>query len=407
MLTQDQKEQFSSIFEEIGNSLDITEEQYNSAVKSYKAVGTWLSNQDSLLKPYMPQILPQGSFLLGTVIKPVVEGSELDLDLVCQLNGKGPDWTQKILKQKVGTQLKSNKLWEKLLIEPDGRRCWTLQYSDSAKFHMDILPAIISNNYSTILEKAFTDKDVTKIEDIALSITDKKLYNYNSSVRPEEWLKSNPFGYAIWFENQARLTFEKAIMLSESIKPVPKFSKDKLPLQRVVQILKRHRDIKFGDDEHKPISIIITTLAAQAYNKEINVIDALLNVVDDMLNHIEVRTIPGTLHKIKWISNPVNEQENFADKWPENQKKEENFYQWHAELKKDIEFALDQRGGLNKIQEALEKPFGKDTITKAFSNYSDNMLKQRTDGNLKMASGSGILGALGTAIKGHSFHGEE
>jgi hypothetical protein len=35
----------------------------------------------------------------------------------------------------------------------------------------------------------------------------------------------------------------------------------KTPLQQAVQILKRHRDMMFADDpEHKPISVIITTL---------------------------------------------------------------------------------------------------------------------------------------------------
>lgn len=41
-------------------------------------------------------------------------------------------------------------------------------------------------------------------------------------------------------------------------------------LQRIVQILKRHRDIMFNGDEDKPISIIITTLASRAYRGETN-----------------------------------------------------------------------------------------------------------------------------------------
>ena len=46
--------------------------------------------------------------------------------------------------------------------------------------------------------------------------------------------------------------------------------KVKTPLQRVVQILKRHRDIKFADDNsgNKPISIIITTIAGRLYEEE-------------------------------------------------------------------------------------------------------------------------------------------
>ena len=60
---------------------------------------------------------------------------------------------------------------------------------------------------------------------------------------------------------------------------MPAYKEKKSPLQRVVQILKRHRDLMFNGDESKPISIIITTLAARAYNKETDVLDALVNVV--------------------------------------------------------------------------------------------------------------------------------
>jgi trans-aconitate methyltransferase len=46
MLTNDQKQQFSDILEELGKTLDISETQYEAAVKSYEAVGTWLAKED-------------------------------------------------------------------------------------------------------------------------------------------------------------------------------------------------------------------------------------------------------------------------------------------------------------------------------------------------------------------------
>lgn len=88
MLTQEQKIQFNEILEELGENLDISETQFNAAVKSYEAVGNWLSKEDSLLSRYKPEILPQGSFMLGTMIKPVHEKGDLDIDLVCELTGK-------------------------------------------------------------------------------------------------------------------------------------------------------------------------------------------------------------------------------------------------------------------------------------------------------------------------------
>lgn len=45
------------------------------------------------------------------------------------------------------------------------------------------------------------------------------------------------------------------------------------PLQRAIQIMKRHRDMRFNghrDEDHKPISMIITTLAAKLYEGHAN-----------------------------------------------------------------------------------------------------------------------------------------
>ena len=404
MLTIEQKNQFSEILEELGNTLDITETQYKAVVKSYEAVGTWLSKEDSSLAPYSPEILPQGSFILGTMVKPVHDKDDLDIDLVCQLKGKNPNWTQKDLKTKVGDQLKSNEKYRNML-KVEGKRCWTLVYSDSANYHMDVLPSIVNSGYRMILEKAFTDTELKDIDNLAIRITDKKEDNYYTETDHLEWLKSNPFGYARWFYQQATLDFVKSFSINESIKPVPTYQKEKLPLQRVVQILKRHRDMMFDGNENKPISMIITTLAAQAYNKETNIIEALLNIVSNITKYI-LDFNPYTGEKMKWIANPVNFQENFADKWVINQVKQNTFYEWVKQVNIDIQNSIGKRG-LHLIQESLEKPFGKDVITKAFSNYGEKHRLLRESGGQFMASGTGIIGKEGTVVKNHHFYGKK
>ena len=45
----------------------------------------------------------------------------------------------------------------------------------------------------------------------------------------------------------------------------------------------------FNGNKDKPISIIITTLAAKAYKGEANIIEGLYDVVHSMKNHIEER----------------------------------------------------------------------------------------------------------------------
>jgi len=407
MLTKEQKQQFSDILEELGKTLDITKEQYDAAVKSYKYVGEWLSKEDSPLATYSPEILPQGSFLLQTMIKPIHEEDELDIDLVCKLEKIQASWTQYELKKLVGDRLKANGILNKLLVIPDGRRCWTLQYAESAKFHLDVLPSVVATGYRTILEKAFSATDLTDINTLGIRITDRNTPNYRTSTNLREWLKSNPFGYAIWFQDCCKIVTREVRMMSEAIQPVPKYQTDKLPLQRVVQILKRHRDMMFNGDEHKPISIIITTLASRAYSKETDIIDALINVVSKMRNHIS-DTNPFTGAKEKWVSNPVHPEENFADKWKEFPVRQTNFYKWLDAVELDVKNIVAQQGkGLQFINESMVKPFGKDAVTKAFSSYGEKYLKQRESGAMKMAAGTGMLGETGrTSVPQHKPFGK-
>jgi len=402
MLTPEQKQQFSDILDELGKLLDITKDQYDKAVKSYEFVGSWLAEEDSPLTKYQPEILPQGSFMLGTMIRPVNEDDELDIDLVCRLEGKQHDWTQYDLKKIVGDRLKSHGTIEPLVVRPDGRRCWKLDYKDD--FHMDVLPSIVSSGYRMVLGTAFSATEFEDFRSLEIRITDKKLQNYETQTSPEYWLKSNPFGYGLWFQQRASVFIEKRVLLGDAVQPMPTYRVEKLPLQRVVQILKRHRDMWANGDEHKPISIIITTLASEAYRKETNIIDALVNVVNSMEDYIGEFN-PFTGEKMKWIANPVNEEENFADKWVEVPQKQTDFYKWLEQIKTYVN-NLTKKRELPVIRESLEKAFGKNVATKAISNYADNFLKQRESGALKMAAGTGMLGSTGaTTVKSHNFHG--
>jgi Second Messenger Oligonucleotide or Dinucleotide Synthetase domain len=407
MLSTEQKQQFNEILDELGKSLDISETQHNAAVKSYEAVGDWLSKSDSELALYKPVILPQGSFMLGTMIQPVKTNKEddLDIDLVCKLTGKRAEWTQAHLKKAVGDRLKIHGVYKEIL-DDEGRRCWTLVYSDIAKYHMDILPSIVSDGYSVIMEKVFSENENTDFDKLAIRITDKEEPNYHTSPKTDEWLKSNPFGYSRWFFNRATLSQNRSFSVSESIKPVPKYQTQKLPLQRVVQILKRHRDMMFNGNEDKPISIIITTLASKAYNKEANIIEALQNVIERMSFFIEEKYSYKHQKTIKWVSNPVNVEENFADKWADNPKRQTNFYNWIAQVQKDVQ-QITQQKGIYLIQESFGKPFGKEMAAKTFSNYAETSRLLRESGNVKMAAQTGMLGSVGTVVKNHNFYGNE
>lgn len=404
-LTIEQKLQFNEILEELGKNLDISETQYNTVSKSYDAVGQHLAKHDSILGKYDPKILPQGSFMLGTMIQPIHEDDDLDIDLVCQLTGKQEEWTQHDLKQAVGFQLKDHATYKKMLRDPDGRRCWTIDYSDTANYHLDILPCIVDSGYRLILEKAFSESEMEEANILALRITDNLEDNYKTERDHLNWLKSNPFGYANWFFNQASLDLKKSELLLESIQPIPKYSQKKLPLQRVIQILKRHRDMMFDGNEDKPISIIITTLASKAYQKETDILQALLNVTSQMSEYITVEYSVKYGRDIKWIKNPVNPEENFADKWVDHPKREENFFNWISQVQKDLNEAMSL-SGLHRIQESFSKYLGQPIVEKTFSNIAEKARLLTESGNNRVDVVAGIT-TLGTAsIKPHTFYGE-
>ena len=142
---------------------------------------------------------------------------------------------------------------------------------------------------------------------------------------------SNPHAYRIWFEDRMKdvLRVEKGHYAARNnidIAAVPTY-RVRTPLQKAIQLMKRHRDILFQhNDENAPISIIITTLAARAYNGEDNVYEALRNIVAKMPLFIEQR------HDGYWVENPVMSEENFADKWNETPAKATAFYQWLRQL---------------------------------------------------------------------------
>lgn len=411
MLTTEQKIQFNEILETLGETLDITETEYKAAVKSYQAVGELLSGENSLLAPYSPGILPQGSFMLGTMIRAITEEDDLDIDLVCQLKGKVPHWTQADLKEKVGDLLKANKMYKELLDE-EGRRCWTLLYRRNAeykneRYHMDILPCVVDKDYHFILEKAFSNIELSQkdTDSLAIRITDNKSDNYFVETDHLKWMKSNPFGYARWFFDRNRIEMRKAFSLNESIQPVPKYQEEKSPLQRSIQILKRHRDMMFKGNKKKPISIIITTLSARAYRKEENVIDALANIVDTMELYIEDKN-PHTDEEVKWIENPVNNEENFADKWVEDPELESNFFKWLRAVQSDMSEILSQTNQI-MLNESLQTKFGEDIVRKAFSTIGERAKNRTAIGNNRFDTKLGLIPSGAKVIKPHTFYGND
>lgn len=332
----------SKSLEQFAEDLDISESKYLEAKKRYEAVGEWLGKNDSPLSIYIPEIYPQGSFALGTVIKPMTNKDEYDIDLVCFLAKlKKESTSQSALKTMVGDRLKAHDVYKRLL-DQEGHRCWTLNYAN--EFHMDILPAIADD--------VLRAKGGLLVD--AILITDKQKI---ASGDPE-WPKSNPRGYLKWFQSRQETVFvalrkQLAEAIKASVDDVPEY-KIKTPLQRAIQILKRHRDIYCSrkKDACKPISIIITTLAASSYKGQDNV----YNTVYDILFGITDNAIKqaGKFY----IPNPANPGENFADKWDKNPDLPKSFFEWVNDARTVFGAALIEKVDKMEFGKKLEESLG-------------------------------------------------
>jgi hypothetical protein len=127
----------------------------------------------------------------------------------------------------------------------------------------------------------------------------------------------------------------KAKLLQKGVRagtePIPDY-RIRTPLQQSIMILKRHRDIMFiGRNDDKPISIILTTLAAHSYEGEEKISDALFAILSQMDRFIQRRA-----DGICVIANPSDPFENFADKWKDYPERALAFDEWLKQARSDF-----------------------------------------------------------------------
>lgn len=331
-----------NILHEMIDQLDLPESVDKKVRDRYASLSGWFSREESPLKDI--DIFSQGSFALGTTIKPLSDDEEYDLDMGCKVKLKGykGSYSQKDLKEMIGKELELYRI--KVGIQnplDEKRRCWRLEYKDEVGFHLDIVPCIPLEDeqkavYEQYLAEAYDDRVFgSEVAHLAVNITDNEKENYQDI--SSGWNISNSQGYVKWFQNRMQET-RRAIYESKAhIEPVPVY-KEKTILQRCIQLLKRHRDNMFKDKkESKPISVIITTLAARGYNGESNLEEAMLNILEKMPRYINSQK--------PRIPNPVKPEEDFTDRWdnPEfsDLNLEQNFAVWLLQAKMDFKKLLE------------------------------------------------------------------
>jgi hypothetical protein len=374
-------------------ALDIPPSLHKNALAEYQGVGDWLSAYaDGGSQGW--RVYSQGSFRLGTVVRPA-GNDEYDLDAVCVRSIAMQSTTQELLKREVGAVLgRYVRSRQGQVGAPTGcqerKRCWTLGYP--VDFHLDVLPAIPNLD--------------SQPSGILLTVTHLRA-----------WQHSDPIAYAEWFRGQMRREFiAKRVLLAEAERIAPESvpeSAVKTTLQRVVQVLKVHRNHFFASAlELRPASILLTTLAAHVYDGERDLALAVRETAEQMPDHV-------LDDNGRWlVANPVEPRENFADKWNEQPERAKLFFDWLEQLAEDLRAAEQRSGqGLDKVAVRLAESFGEEPIEKAATRLGDLFRKERERGRLRFSGVTGALGAGALAnakpagahtrpVKPHDFYGQ-
>jgi hypothetical protein len=308
------RQALSDWLEVLGAQFDLTPTEHALARDRYTAVGRWLADSNH---PWMAgaQISVHGSIALGTIIR-AVGRDEFDADALSHLPAVPANSAPAVVKQVVGARLREHAVYKDLLEEFP--RCWRLNYTND--FHLDITPSM----------------DHPVEPEPAIIVPDKRL---------QRWMPSNPHGFRQRFAARADLVPRFYGIFAKdargAVGEFPIFSGPQGVLRRTVQLLKRHRDIEFQDlsiSDLRPISIIITTLAACAYEHCVMTevfetdFDLLVAVIAAMPSFLRIEQRGVTAHYV--LENETVPGENFAEKWNECPKLARAFFSWHAAVLK-------------------------------------------------------------------------
>lgn len=349
--------QIEDLLNRIGDKLQLNKTRRENIEKSYATIAGLFDNDDGLFKGIPVDIYPQGSYRIGTTVRPIHQ-NEYDLDFVLQ-----PEipWNEEIdplqVLKHVESRIKLNK-------EYDGKteilkRCVRINYMD---YHMDVLPA-------------FPDKYV---QNLNVKVPDKKL---------NDWKDSCPKGYAEWFKH--RCMQRKHIIMDKAAKveplPIQLPYEFKEPLQRAVQIIKRYRDIHFIDNpENAPISIVLTTLSGVHYDGEVTAFEAVINIVQRINNQVE-RT-EGVLE----VLNPVNDKEKISEKWDNNDLLYKHFKNFMKVFQRELLLLRNARS-FEEVYQILKRLLGEAISKEAISEQASFVNELRKVDKLGISKTTGAL----------------
>ncbi|EGQ1588368.1 nucleotidyltransferase [Staphylococcus pseudintermedius] len=319
----------SDIIEKVLKNIDISPTMERNAHEKYDNISSYLSNKGLVCNFY-----PQGSFLLGTVIRPYKDGKDklYDLDVISIIDKEKSKTTPYKSKYDIGNLLKESEIYSEKLKEED-IHCWTLEYANvgDVGFTLDIVPSVV-NNYSI-----YNHYNEASIEQKSISITERiSVGNYG-------WKNSNPIGFGDWFKqisdrhiSELQLAKQKEKLQYElrdfyaSVEEIPQYLY-RTSLQRAVQFLKRVRDIYFErtkNQSFKPSTFLLTSLVASSVEHKFNL--SIEEIIQAFINGFMNKTIP--IMRGGDILNPIDNSEILNINW--TRKNYEDMVNWLSYMNK-------------------------------------------------------------------------
>ena len=246
----------------------------------------------------------QGSYALGTLIKPVDDSDEYDADIQIVMS-PNPKWEAKDYINEVHRTLRQNDIYaDKLRLKT---RCVTVDYAGD--FHLDVVPRVTIGGKPSVCNR--TDNDFEETDGT---------------------------GYRDWFNEQNRITGGN--------------------LKRVVRLLKYLRDHK---NNYTAKSILLTTLAGNTIRPSDEGTEAVSTVGDTLVTVLTRMDDYLQQHPyMPEIKNPVLPTENFNRHW--DQKRYSNFrtrVNSHARTAKKAREESSSEDAIKTWQELFGKDFGK------------------------------------------------
>jgi len=406
--------ELTAILERILASCELPTELSDKARQHYNEKTKHLK-KCPLLSNYEVVIKPQGSMSIGTTVPPVSskkkrKAGEFDVDLLIAIEAKENQMVPQNLLREIGAYLKLEYAKDLTPI----RYGWQLDYAIEDRMHFDIVPAVRSFHEQKGMILAAPDRD------------------------KNEWKATNPEGYTKDFlalceqlplferelvqcSNSAHGTLRKEAR-EPKVEKLPEPSPMKRPLQRVVQLTKRHRDTWFSklpNDglKRRPASIVVTTILWYAYqryvaNRQFASVYAIVIKLAESLTDSSILLRKEEGRKIRYdLPNPTLPDENLVAKWnlDENQQAVAEFFTWAEDYRKFI-IALSQAEGRHVLQEKLSSCLGQDHVLPVFK--ADALAAapgNAARSNLAYVPKLGITGlatiATALPLKAHTFHG--